>query len=328
MPFLTRSRVPIAATWVLVLASTLMAQAPALGTFVSSANAPSATVPDIPVSETFHKRVDEVNVLFMVSNGSGRYNHELTLADLQVLDNHLAPERISYFQKQTDLPLRVGILIDLSDSVTQRFSYEKKAATAFLQKVLRPQIDEAFIVGFGSNVELHQDFTSDQRALAAAVKHLHAGGDTRLYDAIRFASEKLGHASGPSAVRRAIILITDGEDTRSQILMYDAVQAALRSETAIFALSSNDMALDRYPHGEAVLELISRPTGGGVLPAHNPFEIGRAFNRVKEALRNQYALGYKPAEFKADGSFRSIEIVPRQAKLRVQCRRGYFAPRE
>jgi len=328
MALLTRARVPLAAFWLFVLSSTLMAQAPAIGTFVSSANAAPPAPPDIPATETIHKRVDEVNVLFTVSNGSGKYNHELTLDDLKVLDNHLAPERISYFQKQTDLPLRVGIVIDLSDSVTQRFSYEKKAATAFLQKVLRPQIDEAFVVGFGSNVELRQDFTSDIGALSAAVKHLRAGGDTRLYDAIRFASEKLGHASGPSAVRRAIILITDGEDTRSGSLMNDAIQTALRSETAIFALSSNDLTLERYPRGEAVLELITRPTGGGVLPAHNQFEIGRAFNRVKEALRNQYALGYKPADFKADGSFRSIEIVPRQAKLRVQCRRGYFAPRE
>lgn len=326
MARLSRSRVPVAIVSVFILTSTLLAQAPAIGTFVTSANA--ARPADIPASETIRKRVDEVNVLFTVSNGSGKYNHELTLDDLKVLDNHLSPERISYFQRQTDLPLRVGILIDLSDSVTQRFSYEKKAATAFLQKVLRPQVDEAFIVGFGSNVELHQDFTSDIQALSRAVKHLRAGGDTRLYDAIRFASEKLGHPSGPSAVRRAIILITDGEDTRSQTLMYDAIQAALRSETAIFALSSNDLTYEKYPHGEAVLELISRPTGGGVLPAHNPFEIGSAFNRVKAALHNQYAIGYKPADFKPDGSFRTIEILPRQGKLKVQCRRGYFAPRE
>ncbi len=328
MALLTRSRLPIAAFWVLVFTSTLLAQAPAIGTFVTSANTASAAPPDIPASETIRKRVDEVNVLFTVSNGSGKYNHELTLDDLQVLDNHLPPERISYFQKETDLPLRVGVLIDLSDSVTQRFSFEKKAATAFLHKVLRPQVDEAFIVGFGNNVELYQDFTSDVPALSMAVKHLRAGGDTRLYDAIRFASDKLAHASGPAAVRRAIILITDGEDTRSKSLMYDAIQAALRAETAIFALSSNDLNVDRYPHGEAVLELITRPTGGGVLAAHNPFEIVRAFSRVKEALRNQYAIGYKPADFKPDGSFRSIEIVPRQGKLRVQCRRGYFAPRE
>jgi VWFA-related protein len=328
MALLTRSRVQFAAFCLFILASTLWAQAPAIGTFVASANAAPAASPDFPASETIRKRVDEVNVLFTVSNGSGKYNHELTLEDVQVLDNHLAPERISYFQKQTDLPLRVGILIDLSDSVTQRFSYEKKAATAFLQKVLRPQVDEAFIVGFGSKVELHQEFTSDVGALSSAVKHLRAGGDTRLYDAIRFAAEKLGRASGPAAARRAIILITDGEDTLSHSLMNDAVQAALRSETAIFALSSNDLSMDRYPRGEAVLELVTRPTGGAVLAAHNPFEIGHAFNRVKEALRNQYALGYKPANFQPDGSFRSIEITPRKAKLRVQCRRGYFAPRE
>ena len=328
MPFLTRVRVFVSVVCPLVLAITALAQAPppAMADLLPNANA--VTAPDLPASETIRKRVDEVNVVFTVSDASGRFISHISLNDLQVLDNRSAPERISYFQQQSDLPLRVGVLVDLSDSISNRFAYEKQAAIAFLQKVLRPQVDQAFLVGFASRVTLYHDFTSDIGALSNAVREMHAGGDTRLYDAIHFASAKLGSATKPALIRRAIILITDGEDTRSKTIMYDAIQAALHAETAIFALSSNDLADYQYPHGEAVLELITRPTGGSVLPAHSKSEIARAFDKVKEALRNQYAIGYKPADFKPDGNFRAIQIVPRHNKLRVQCRRGYFTPRE
>ncbi|MGB9105429.1 MAG: VWA domain-containing protein [Terriglobales bacterium] len=328
MPFLTRVRALALVVCPFVLAITTLAQAPppAMENLLTNANAGPA--PALPASETIRTRVDEVNVVFTVSDASGRFISHISLNDLRVLDNRRAPERISYFQQQSDLPLRVGVLVDLSDSITDRFAYEKKAAITFLQKVLRPQIDEAFLVGFASRVTLYHDFTSDIGALSNAVREMHAGGDTRLYDAIRFASAKLGSASGPALMRRAIILITDGEDTRSKTIMYDAIQSALHAETVIYALSSNDLTDGDYPPREAVLELITRPTGGGVLPAHSKSEIARAFDKVKEALRNQYAIGYKPADFKPDGSFRAIQIVPRHNKLRVQCRRGYFTPRE
>jgi VWFA-related protein len=291
-------------------------------------NASAGTAPALPASETIRARVDEVNVVFTVSDASGKFISHVSLDDLNVLDNRRAPERISYFQQHSDLPLRVGVLVDLSDSITDRFAYEKKAAITFLQKVLRPQVDQAFLVGFASHVTLYHDFTSDIGALSNAVSAMHVGGDTQLYDAIRFASAKLGSASGPALMRRAIILITDGEDTRSKTIMYDAIQSALRAETVIFALSSNDLTNRNYPHGEAVLDLITRPTGGGVLPAHSKSEIARAFDKVNDALRKQYAIGYKPADFKPDGTFRTIQIVPRHNKLRVQCRRGYFTLRE
>jgi Ca-activated chloride channel homolog len=151
------------------------------------------------------------------------------------------------------------------------------------------------------------------------------GGNTRMYDAIRFAANKLGSATGPELMRRALIVISDGDDNCSTTLMYEAIQAALHAETAIFALSSNDLSGREFPVGEAALGLISRPTGGGVLPAHSKPEIAHAFDQVKATLRNQYVVGYKPANFQPDGSFRSVQILPRQNKFRVHCRRGYFA---
>ena len=328
MPFLTRVRALVLVVCPLALAITTLAQAPPSAMEILLTNADAGTAPALPASETIRTRVDEVNVVFTVSDASGKFISHISLDDLQLLDNRRAPELISYFQQQSDLPLRVGVLVDLSDSITDRFAYEKKAAIAFLQKVLRPQVDQAFLVGFASRVTLYHDFTSDIGALSEAVREMQAGGNTRLYDAIRFASAKLGGAPGPALMRRAIILITDGEDTRSKTIMYDAIQSALHAETVIYALSSNDLADRDYPVGEAALELITRPTGGGVLPAHSKSEIARAFDKVKDALRKQYAIGYKPADFKPDGTFRTIQIVPRHNKLRVQCRRGYFTARE
>ena len=328
MPFLTRVRVLVLVVCPFVLAIATLAQAPPPTEEILLPNANAGSAPALPESGTISAHVAEVSLVFTVSNASGKFISHISLDDLQVLDNRSAPERISYFQQQSDLPLRVGVLVDLSDSITDRFAYEKRAAITFLQKVLRPQVDQAFLVGFSSRVTLYHDFTSDIGALSNAVREMHVGGDTQLYDAIRFASAKLGSATGPAWMRRAIILITDGEDTRSKSIMYDAIQSALHAETVIFALSSNDLANYGYPHGEAVLALVTRPTGGSVLPAHSKSEIARAFDKVNEALRSQYALGYKPADFKLDGNFRTIQIVPRQKKLRVQCRRGYFTPRE
>jgi VWFA-related protein len=327
MPVLTGVRLLALVVCPFVLAITTLAQAPSPAKENLLLNANAGTAPALPASETIRTRVDEVNVVFTVSDGSGKFISHISLDDLQVLDNRRAPERITYFQQQSDLPLRVGVLVDLSDSITERLAYEKKAAITFLKKVLRPQVDQAFLVGFASRVTLYHDFTSDIEALSNAVREMHAGGNTRLYDAIRFSTAKLGSASGPALMRRAIILITDGEDTRSNTIMYDAIQSALHAETVIFALSSNDLDHE-YPHGEATLVLITRPTGGSVLPARSNSEIARAFGTVNEALRKQYAIGYTPADFKPDGTFRTIQIVPRLKKLRVQCRRGYFTLRE
>jgi VWFA-related protein len=328
MPFLTRLRLAAQIAWLLALSATCVAQMPpaSQSNLLPPENLPTA--PELPPSDTIRARVDEVNVVFTVADASGRFVSNLSLDDLKVLDNQRAPERISYFQQQSDLPLRVGLLVDLSASITEQLTFEKNAAIAFLRTVLRPEVDKAFLVGFASRVTLYQDFTSDIGALSQAVRAMPAGGDTRLYDAIRLASEKLGRASGPALMRRAIIIISDGEDTRSHALMYDAIQSALRAETVILALSSNDLAYHEYPRGEAVLELLARPTGGGVLRAHGKSQVKRAFDKVKETLHNQYALGYQPADFKPDGRFHAIEIAARGKRLRVQCRRGYFAPRE
>lgn len=284
--------------------------------------------PDLSATETIRARVDEVNLVFTVTKAGGRFVSKLSLNDLDVLDNQRAPERINYFRQQADMPLRVALLVDLSDSIVSRFQYEKRAAAAFLKKVLRPEIDQAFLVGFASEVKLVQDSSSDIDKLAGGLRRMKVGGNTKLYDAIEFASAKLRRESDAGATRRAIVIISDGVDTYSRALMHDATQSALHAETMLYALSTNDVQQDGYGKGEAVLDLLTRPTGGVVLPANTEGRMTRAFSTLKEALHSQYVIAYKPAQFERDGRFRSIKVVPRNPHLVVNCRRGYFAPRE
>jgi VWFA-related protein len=329
MPLLTTVRVFVPLLTAILVTSFATAQTQALPAIAERAYAPALPAPPaLPASETIRKRVDEVNVVFTITNGKGQFVSRLSLDDVKVLDNQHAPEKISYFGRQTEMPLRVVLLVDLSDSITERFNYEKTAAAAFLKKVLRPEIDQAALIGFGSDVKLVQDFTSDIDALTRSLRAMKAGGNTKLYDAVLFASAKLHRETDPGATRRAIVIISDGEDTFSRGFLHDAAQSALRTQTTVYALSTNDVSMDGYRKGEAVLDLLSNPTGGKTLPAHNRGKMQRAFETIKEALHSQYLLAYKPADFKPDGTFRSIKIVPRDRKLLVNCRRGYYAPRE
>ncbi len=275
---------------------------------------------------TYTKQVDEVNMLFTVTDHKGRLVSDLSGEDFRLLDNHEVPEKIRYFQKQSGLPLKVGILIDVSASIAHRLSFEKKGARVFLKKILRPGIDEGFVLAFDEETHLLQDFTSDTRALADSFNPVKAGGSTRLFDAVIFAANKLRSAREWKVTRRIIVLITDGEDNRSKALLYDAEQAAIGADTVVFALSTNDLR-NEYPKGEAILKLLTQATGGAILRAREEYELHRAFVDIEKTLRSQYVMGYTPAGFLADGSFHAVEIVPRKPGLTVRCRRGYYAVR-
>jgi Ca-activated chloride channel family protein len=277
---------------------------------------------------TLSKRVDEVNLAFTVTDKKGRFIRDLGGDDFQVFDNHLAPEKLRFFEQQTNLPLRVALLIDASSSVKYRFQFEQAAAVVFLKKILRSGLDQAFVATFNDRVTLLTDFTDDAKGLARQVKEAKAGGNTVLYDAIVYACDRLRAYSEEQVTRKVVIVISDGDDTASHNLMYDAQMAAVRSEVAMFALSTNDLIYDRYPRGEAVLNLLTRPTGGRILPAREDSQLRGAFRSIETTLRNQYALAYAPPEFKPDGSFRPIELIPRKPKLKVSCRKGYYARRE
>ena len=277
---------------------------------------------------TITKRVDVVNLVFTVTDSRGRFVSNLPQSSLQVLDNRQAPQTIEYFQQQSNLPLRVALLVDLSDSIRGRFKFEQEAASTFLKKILRPGKDEAFVIGFDSHVHLVHDVTSDVNQLSGAIHSMNSGGNTALYDAIIRASNKLRASNGGGITRKAIILISDGMDTASKAILNDAIQATERAEAVVYVLSTNDLREAKYPKGDAIMDLIAKPTGGHILQAREKSDLKHGFAEIEKALRSQYAMGYHPADFRSDGGFRSIEIIPEKPALKVQCRRGYFAPRE
>ncbi len=275
---------------------------------------------------TITKRVDVVNLVFTVTDGKGHFISNLPQSSFQLLDNHQAPQTIEYFQQQSNLPLHVALLIDLSDSIRGRFKFEQDAASAFLKKVLRPGKDEAFVVGFDQHVHMIQDTTGDVGKLSGSIHHMNPGGNTALYDAVIRASNKLRSSGG--VTRKAIILISDGMDTASKSPLNDAIAAAEKAEAIVYVLSTNDLLEAKHPKGDAIMEAIAKPTGGHILPARDKADLKYGFAEIEKALRSQYAMGYHPADFKSDGGFRAIEIIPDKPTFRVQCRRGYFAPRE
>jgi len=275
---------------------------------------------------TVSKHVHEVNLILSVTDSRGRFVDNLTADDFRLLDNHKSPQRLTYFQARTNLPLRVILAIDVSSSIRDRLRFEQQAASIFLKNTLRGETDEAAIVTFGSTVqEKTAGMTGDVGALDAAIHAVQAGGETAMYDAIVTSSGKLHENRRKSAVRPVIILITDGVDTASKMTLKAAEEAAIRSEAAIFALDANSV-YETDPKGRLILEKLTRETGGFVLPGRENSDLKGAFRTIEKILRSQYALGYPPPDLELDGSFRSIEVTSIRRGLRVHLRNGYYAP--
>jgi len=285
--------------------------------------------PAMPSDETdftISKQVDEVNLILSVTDSKGRFIENLTADDLKLKDNHKSPERWTYFQARTNLPLHVILAIDISSSIRDRLPFEQRAASTFLKNILRNETDEAAIIAFGSTVEDKTvGMTNDWNALDATIRSLRADGETAMYDAIAISSHKLREHRGKGLARPVIILITDGVDTASKATLRAAEEAATRSEAAIFALDSNSI-YETDPKGRLVLEKLTRESGGMVLRARENTDLKSAFKTIEKILRCQYALGYPPPELEPDGGFRPIEVTSNKPGLQVHARQGYYAP--
>jgi Ca-activated chloride channel homolog len=274
---------------------------------------------------TFRKQVDEVNVVFTVTNKHGHFVHNLSENDLAVLDNDQPPEKITYFQSQTDLPLRVALVIDSSDSVTNRFAFERKSALAFLKRILRPKSDMGLVIGFNQQIHVTQTATANLGLLANGLRELHPNGETAIYDAVTVACQQLTQVRDTEPSRRVIILITDGEDNRSHIGLQQAVDAALHSDTVVYVLSTNpEYSIDLAEQGDKDMKELSESTGGRLLRAADEDGVSGSFIKLEKELRSQYALGYKPATNHADGLFHRLTLLGPH-KLKVFHRLGYFA---
>src|SRR5437588_2619895 len=276
---------------------------------------------------TIKKRVDEVNLLFIATDKHGKFVRNLNQADFSILDDHKPPQSILEFHRETDLPLEMGLLVDMSGSVRGRFDFEQQAASGFLQHVLRRGFDKAFVMGFNSHSQIMQDFTDSATLLSVGINHLHSGGGTALYDAVyRAAREKFLKDRPDHPARKAIIVVSDGEDNQSEYSRSQAIEMAQRAEVIIYAISTDDSGL--ILRGDRVLEQLAEATGGRAFFPYKMKDITHAFAAIEDELRSQYAISYKPADFDADGRFRSIEITSLKKDLQVRARKGYFAPRQ
>lgn len=286
--------------------------------------------------------VDLVNVAFSVTDKRKRIVTDLGPDDFTVYEDGVEQE-IKYFTTQTDLPLRIGLLMDTSNSVRPRFQFEQEAAIDFLHTILRPKQDQAFVIGFDITPVLIEDFTDDPLDLADAVRSLRAGGGTSLYDAVYLACKmKMSEGSG-SDYRKMLIVLSDGNDTASHVTREEALEMARRQEVTIFTVSTTAPPIQysgeskhlQNPckvlghEGDRVLEHFAGETGGTSYCPFNTIDVGRSFERIANQLRSQYTLAYTPTNRNRDGSFRRIRIESRRDGLTVHHRPGYYAqPRE
>jgi Ca-activated chloride channel homolog len=285
----------------------------------------SSTQEDEAVT-TIVKTVNEVNVVFTVTDKHGRYVKDLKKDDFKVVDDAKPAEEIKDFRNQTDLPLQVGLLVDASNSVRDRFKFEQESAIEFLNQTIRPRYDTAFVVGFDVTPEVTQDFTDNTEYLSRGVRALRPGGGTAMFDALYFACrDKLLKAPRSGPLRRAIVLLSDGDDNQSHVTREEAIEMAQRAEVIVYTISTNISGTKAK--GDKVLERIADATGGRPFFPFQIRDVANAFAEIQDELRSQYALSYKPADFKTDGRYRTIEIVAMDRKnLHVRSRRGYFAP--
>jgi Ca-activated chloride channel homolog len=291
----------------------------------SSSSAASSDQGSNP-SATFRASTNEVNVVFIVTDKHGKRVTDLKQNDFTVADDNKPPQEVRSFAAETNLPLQVGLLIDASNSVRDRFKFEQESAIEFLNQTIHPGTDTAFVVGFDATPEVTQDFTNNTELLAHGVHELRPGGGTAMFDALYFACrDKLLKAPKNTIVRRAIILLSDGDDNLSHVTREEAIEMAQRAEAIVYTISTNVSGTKGA--GDKTLERIADATGGRAFFPFQIRDVVNAFAEIQDELRSQYAISYKPADFRADGHYRTIEIVASDRKnFRVRSRRGYYAP--
>ena len=295
----------------------------------ASAQQPASSADQAPDSgPTFRIGANEVNLIFTVTDKHGHYVPNLKLNDFALLDDQKAPAQVTAFHQQINLPLRVGIVIDASTSIRQRFQFEQQSATEFLLQILKSRSDRAFVMGFDETPTITANWTSDIDRLQTGINRLKPGGGTAMYDAVYTACrEKLQDATrGPEAVRKAIVLISDGEDNQSRVHEDEAIKECQRAETIVYAISTN--WTPSRGKGDKVLTNMADATGGLVFFPPSVEEMTNSFKGIEQELRSQYALAYIPADFVPNGAFRSIYLYSNDRHYQVRTRKGYFARKD
>ena len=280
-----------------------------------------------PVDTQTNIKVDvtRVNVLFTVTDKKGRFITDLGKDDFLVTENK-KPQVIQEFTAETDLPLRIAILIDTSNSIRDRFKFEQEAAVEFINSVIRPKEDRAMVVSFDTSAEMVSDLIDDPEKLAKAIRNLRPGGGTSLYDAIYFACrDRLLQDQPRHKFRRAVIIVSDGDDNQSRVTRDQALEMAQKADAVLYAISTNISKIEG--DGDKVLKYLATETGGQAFFPFKVQDLAQDFENIANELRRQYNIFYRPEPLKADGLFHTINLkVTGRKDLVVRARKGYYAP--
>jgi Ca-activated chloride channel family protein len=270
--------------------------------------------------------VTRVNMLFTVTDKKGRFITDLTKEDFQLSEGKKV-QNISQFTAETDLPLRLGILVDTSNSIRDRFKFEQQAATEFINSVVRPRQDKLMIVSFDTAAELVSDLSDDPEKLGKAIRDLRPGGGTALYDAIFYACrDKLALDQPKDKFRRAIIILSDGDDNQSRVTRDQALEMAQKADVVIYAISTNITRIDN--DGDKVLRYLAAETGGQAFFPFKVQDLSQSFENIASELRHQYNVFYRPEPLITDGLYHPVTLKVKTRKdLVVRARKGYYAPR-
>jgi VWFA-related protein len=280
--------------------------------------------PDQP-TQTIRVQVNEVNLIFTVTDKKGKFITGLKRENFGLLDDGRPPLAVLRFTQQTNLPLRVGIMLDTSSSIRQRFQFEQDSAIEFFLQILHRD-DRAFVEGFDIQTDLAQDFTNNVDLLNQGIRKLRPGGGTALFDALyKTCKDQMLTLQETGAVRRALILVSDGDDNYSRVQESDAIKMCQRADTIVYTISTNiSPSKDK---GDDVLKQISEATGGQAFYPTRIEDVAIGFRNIEEELRSQYHLVYRPANLKMDGAFRTIYLQATDPRYHVRAQKGYFAPR-
>ena len=286
------------------------------------AQKPAADAPDTRII----LEVNRVDMLFTVTDKKGRFITDLGKDDFQVIENK-RPQTIAEFSAESDLPLRIAILVDTSNSIRERFRFEQQAAIDFINSVIRPRQDKAMIVSFDSSAELVADLIESPDKLAEAIRSLRPGGGTALYDALYYACrDKLQLDKPKYRFRRAVIIVSDGDDNQSRVSRDQALEMAQKADAVIYCISTNISRIES--DGDKVLKYLARETGGQSFFPFKAEDLAQSFENIANELRHQYAIFYRPDPFRTDGLYHTVDLKVKGRKdVVVRARKGYYAPK-
>lgn len=307
-------------------------------------NAPAATAahPQAPVASAKEPPIRvTTGLVHLVVTVTDKHHHlvtDLDRGDFKIFENG-APQDIRFFGRETDLPLRIAVLLDTSNSIRQRLEFEKGAAVNFLNDVIRRGKDMTFVMTFDNEPQIVQNYTDQIYLLTEAIQDQRAGGGTALNDAIFMAAQKLEKAplmrGQNSDLRRVIVVISDGNDDLSDHAFSEALEQAVRSEAVIYTVSTNTdwLAIDNpdkpskynMDPGDKVLANLADQTGGRSFFPYSVDDLAESFRNIGTELRSQYFIAYAPASSPVAGQYRKIEVRTNRKGLIVRTRKGYYA---